>query len=71
MNKWEKRQKYTLDMIDAMIKYAKLINPDTDSKEYQDALFDFATNKSKDYKLNWEKENGVLDDINRSLYERN
>lgn len=61
MNKWEKQRKYTLDMIDAMIKYAQGISSDPNSKAYEYALMYFATEMSDDYKKNWEKINGQLD----------
>lgn len=70
MNKYELHRKYTLDMIDAMIKYAKNINPNTDSDEYKNALFDFATELIDDYKTNWEADNGKLEEItNGGLYD--
>lgn len=62
MNIWEKRRKYTLDMINAMIEYGKSINSDTDSEEYKEALFYFASDLSDDFKKCWEKDNGSLEE---------
>lgn len=70
MNKWEKRRKFSLDSINAMVTYAKSINSDTESDEYKDALFYWATDLSNSYQKEWELENGSLEEeTDGGLYE--
>ena len=56
MNYWERRRKYALDAISAMVSYANSINPDKESQEYKEALLYWADNLSDKYKEDWEKQ---------------
>lgn len=60
MNLWEKKHKYTMDSVSAMIAYAESINPDHDSSEFAEALYYWAKNLSDDYERQWQKDNADL-----------
>lgn len=62
MNQWELKRKYTLDSVSAMIDYAESISEDHESKSFQDALWDWVKNHEQEFKDNWEKEFGKLED---------
>ena len=62
MNKYELQRKYDFDMIAAMIEYARKKNPNSDSKEYQNALSAWGEEHELEFKKNWELENGELED---------
>lgn len=62
MNKYEKRRIYQLAEIKAMIDYAESVNPNRDSFEYQQALWDWVEIYLDDFRKNWETENGKLED---------
>lgn len=63
MNKYEKRRIYQFAEIQAMIEYAESVNPNRDSVEYQQALWDWVNLYLDDFRKNWEAENGKLEDI--------
>lgn len=62
MNQWELKRKFTLDYINAMTAYAESINPDHESEDYKLALWDWVQEEYDDYKENWEKANGKLEE---------
>lgn len=61
MNKYERKQQFQLDMIAEMLKYALTVNSNTETKEYQDALFNWSEKFFDDFKTNWENQNGKLE----------
>ena len=62
MNQWELKRKFTLDYINAMTAYAESINPDHESEDYKLALWDWVQDEYDEYKENWEKANGKLEE---------
>lgn len=62
MNSWELKRKFTLDYINAMTAYAESINPDHESEDYKLALWNWVQEKYDEYKENWEKANGKLEE---------
>ena len=62
MNSWELKRKFTLDYINAMTAYAESINPDHESEDYKLALWDWVQDEYDEYKENWEKANGKLEE---------
>ena len=62
MNNYEKRRIYQFAEIKAMIEYAESVNPNRDSNEYQQALWDWVQLYVDDFRKNWEAENGKLED---------
>ena len=62
MNQWELKRKFTLDYINAMTSYAESINPDHESEDYKLALWNWVQEKYDEYKENWEKANGKLEE---------
>ena len=61
MNQWEKQRQYTFDSVSAMIDYAESKSKDHESKEFQDALWEWVEQEAT-YREKWEKENGKLED---------
>ena len=61
MNIWERTRQYKLDYIQAMIEYAKSKSYDINSKEYEDALLEWAKIKSDNYRKNWIEEHGEIE----------
>ena len=62
MNQWELKRKFTLDYINAMTAYAESINPDHESEDYKLALWNWVQDEYDEYKENWEKANGKLEE---------
>jgi hypothetical protein len=62
MNSWELKRKFTLDYINAMTAYAESINPDHESEDYRLALWNWVQEEYDEYKENWEKANGKLEE---------
>ena len=62
MNQWELKRKFTLDYINAMTAYAESINPDHESEDYRLALWNWVQEEYDEYKENWEKANGKLEE---------
>jgi hypothetical protein len=62
MNSWELKRKFTLDYINAMTAYAESINPDHESEDYKLALWNWVQEEYDEYKENWEKANGKLEE---------
>lgn len=62
MNSWELKRKFTLDYINAMTAYAESINPDHESEDYRLALWNWVQDEYDEYKENWEKANGKLEE---------
>lgn len=62
MNRWELKRKFTLDYINAMTAYAESINPDHESEDYKLALWNWVQEEYDEYKENWEKANGKLEE---------
>ena len=62
MNQWELKRKFTLDYINAMTAYAESINPDHESEDYKLALWNWVQAEYDEYKENWEKANGKLEE---------
>ena len=62
MNQWELKRKFTLDYINAMTAYAESINPDHESEDYKLALWNWVQEEYDEYKENWEKANGKLEE---------
>lgn len=52
MNRWEREQKYRLEFVDEMVRYAEKINPDHDSEEFAAALSAWV----KDYGIAFDKD---------------
>lgn len=57
MNYWEKEQKYRLDFVNEMIRYAENINPDHESAEFAAALETWVKISASKFKDAWHCEN--------------
>lgn len=53
MNYWEREQKYRLDFVTEMIKFAEKINPDHESAEFADALETWVREYSAKFREYW------------------
>lgn len=64
MNKWKRERQFELEWISDMIAYAKSINSNENSKEYQKALEEYVnSDRFKQFRSKWESENGKLEDF--------
>ena len=64
MNKWKRERQFELEWISDMIAYAKSINSNENSKEYQKALEEYVnSDRFKQFREEWESINGKLEDF--------
>ena len=64
MNRWKRERQFELEWISDMIAYAKSINSNENSKEYQKALEEYVnSDRFKQFREEWESINGKLEDF--------